>query len=271
MEDKVRGVAVSLPDHAAARLGELQLQRDAALDSANGARQRLNALPRDSDQRLRDALAAECDKQQQRFNLLSRLLSATQQWLTELHPGVVLEIAPPVDAELKPGETLGAAIEALRTGIASTKQHLAAVRSAPLPLADQKRLAAEFIERAARTAKPTVAVVRDQLTVRWRDDVIAGREDLLATLAWLAPQAVLAAIEKEIDQQQPVRTDAMPRLERVKRTTELQEQLLQLEQREEALIVHAAGDGLEILRRPDASPLAVLGVVIAQAQAQQVA
>ena len=44
-----------------------------------------------------------------------------------------------------------------------------------------------------------------------------------------------------------------------------------IEAREEALIMRAAGDGLDVLRRPDASPAAVLGVVVAKAQAQQVA
>jgi hypothetical protein len=35
-----------------------------------------------------------------------------------------------------------------------------------------------------------------------------------------------------------------------------------LERREEALIMRAADDGVEVLRRPDASPAAVLGVAI---------
>jgi hypothetical protein len=39
-------------------------------------------------------------------------------------------------------------------------------------------------------------------------------------------------------------------------------------QREEALFLKAQGDGLEMLRRPDASPLAVLGVVIVQSAPQ---
>jgi hypothetical protein len=67
------------------------------------------------------------------------------------------------------------------------------------------------------------------------------------------------------------RADAMPAAERVKRVAELQEQLLELERREEALIMRAHSDGLEILRRSDANPLAVLNCVIVKAQVQQVA
>ena len=43
-------------------------------------------------------------------------------------------------------------------------------------------------------------------------------------------------------------------------------QLLELERREEAMIAHAAAEGVEVLRRPDTSPAAVLGVVIVKAQ-----
>ena len=47
---------------------------------------------------------------------------------------------------------------------------------------------------------------------------------------------------------------------------------LLLERREEGLIERAAAEGQEVLRRPEASPLAVLGVVIVkQAQAAHVA
>jgi hypothetical protein len=38
--------------------------------------------------------------------------------------------------------------------------------------------------------------------------------------------------------------------------------------RREALIMRAADEGLDVLRRPDASPAAVLGVVVVKAAAQ---
>jgi hypothetical protein len=54
----------------------------------------------------------------------------------------------------------------------------------------------------------------------------------------------------------------------MRRVAELEMQLHELEQREEALIMRAHEDGLDVLRRPDASPAAVPGVVVAKAQAQ---
>jgi hypothetical protein len=62
-----------------------------------------------------------------------------------------------------------------------------------------------------RTARPTVGVVRDQLKVSWRRDVFSP-DDVLALLAWAAPEAVLAAIEREIVL--PERSGAMSANER---------------------------------------------------------
>ena len=64
----MRGVPVELPPAAAARLSELQLQRDAALDAANAAAARLNNLPRDASAGQRDALARQRDEQQKLGN-----------------------------------------------------------------------------------------------------------------------------------------------------------------------------------------------------------
>jgi hypothetical protein len=58
----------------------------------------------------------------------------------------------------------------------------------------------------------------------------------------------------------------MPKLERLRLAAEAEAQLLELEQLEESLIMRAAGDGLEVLRRVDASPACVLRVMLVQAQ-----
>jgi hypothetical protein len=47
---------------AAGKLQDLQLATDAALDAQRSSNGRLQALPRDADQRMRDALTAERDK-----------------------------------------------------------------------------------------------------------------------------------------------------------------------------------------------------------------
>jgi len=52
------------------------------------------------------------------------------------------------------------------------------------------------------------------------------------------------------------------------RFAELEAALDKFERAEESLIMRAHEDGLDVLRRPDAAPAAVLGVVVVKAQAQ---
>jgi len=238
----MRDVTVTLPAAAQARLQELQLAREAALDAARGANARLNALPRAADQQMRDRLTSERDKHNYKHNQLSQLLSRVQQWLVELS-GVTLAPAPPVSVALQDGETLSAALAAVRSEIAALRQHLVAVKSAPLPLEDQEQIIEQYIVRQLSAARPAVAVVRDdQLRVSFRDSVVGSTDDVLALLCWCAPEQVYKALTRAI-REQPVRADAMPANERLRRTAKLETELSELEQREEALIMRAAGAG----------------------------
>jgi hypothetical protein len=56
-----------------------------------------------TDQRLRDRLASERDRQNHRHAQLSQLLNRLQQWLGELRGSVALAPAPPVSVELQSG------------------------------------------------------------------------------------------------------------------------------------------------------------------------
>jgi hypothetical protein len=75
--------------------------------------------------------------------------------------------------------------------------------------------------------------------------------------------ALLDALVHEL----PVRPEAIPKVERIRRVAELEAELDRFERDEETLISRAASDGLDILRRPDASPAAVLGVAVVKAAA----
>lgn len=79
-----------------------------------------------------------------------------------------------------------------------------------------------------------------------------------------------AALHAEIDEL-PGHADAMPANARMRRVAELQEQLLERERYESALIERAANEGFDVPHRGDVDPRAFLGVTITQVQAQQVA
>jgi hypothetical protein len=252
-----------VPAAAAARLSELQMQRDAALDAGNACAQRLNNLPRDASASQRDRLASERDRHQARHRALAALLSRANQFLMECRG--TLEMVPPPVIEHKSGTDLSAAIASARDAISSTKQRLQAVRTAPLAKEDAKRLAVEFVQRLQRTGKVGVAVMNDQIKLSFRGDMFAP-EDTLAMIAQFAPDQVRNALVAALDAQ-PVGSDAVSADQRKRLVAELQEQLDGLERQEAALLEHAHENGVDVLYRIDMSPAAFLGVTVTQAKA----
>ena len=158
----MRGVTVELPAAAAARLSELQLQRDAALDSMRGAQGRANSLPADAAPQMLERLTVERDRHAERHRQLSMLISRLNQWTVELRLpfGSELAPAPALDIKLAPGETLSAAIAALRGGIAGVQQELAAVRAAPLKRSSQQEaIGAPILHARRRWSGPRLVLM----------------------------------------------------------------------------------------------------------------
>jgi hypothetical protein len=268
----MRGVPpVELPASARSKLAEIEAEWMAAEDAARGAVNRINSLPR-SNPNLLARLESERDRHADRHRQLGMLRSRLNQWHFELRlpPGVVLEEAPAIRVELKNGEKVGDAIANVRREIADLGQQLGRTKLAPLPKAEQTKLVEEYVVRLFRQGAPSVGIVQDRLRVLWKGDTVMP-EDTAALLAWIAPDAFCRAIERELAEV-PVRADAMPAGERIRRVEELSAQLLVLERKEEHLIETAAADGVEVLRRPDADPRAVLGLqIVAAAAVAQVA
>ena len=103
--------------------------------------------------------------------------------------------------------------------------------------------------------------------VSWVEDLIASRNDLMGILTWvLGAEAIATAFTRQLEEE-PEAPGALSPLEREKRINELAIRLLELERVEESLIGRAASEGIELPRRGDASPVAVLGVVIVAREA----
>jgi hypothetical protein len=247
------------------KLSKLDVSRMVAEDATRAAQSRLSG---GVDPGLRDQLVRERDRHSERHRAISALIHKINQWLMELRlpPGAVLEEAPQVGIDVKNGQTLSAAIETTRNDIKSLQQKLAAVRSAPLPQADQIRAAETFVAKMAATAKPTVAVMRDdQIRLTFKDSVVGGTDDVLALACWLQPEAVVAALTRDIEAQ-PTPINPLTRADRLQQVSELEGQLLELGFLEEGLILRTARDGIDVMRRGDADPRCVLGVVIVKAK-----
>lgn len=212
-----------------------------------------------------DEIEAELTRLQSVQRLRNSLAAARKQavltvthWLQRQPPAVRFTAAAPIKVDAGgPG-----AIEVVRETVARLKAELVALDLAPLPAEDLKKQARELIDRLAQRGAPALNLSRGGFEVRWRSRTDAGvmamlPEDTIATLCWLDRDAVLTALEAEIDK--AVASNPTPPVsgdEREMRRREIATQLLTAERTEEALIEVTP----DVARRADASPLAVLGV-----------
>src|SRR6516165_5627334 len=259
----MRGVTVELPEAAMAKLSDIEAQRCIAEDLLRGCAQRINSLPREAVE-LRERLVVERDKHAERHRVLSMLVSRVNQFCVELRGNVALECAPAVEIKLKASETVVAALAATRAQIAGVQRELAAVRKAPLCRSSQEEAIRAHLARLVQ--RPKIGFdARGGALVTWVEDM-ATMDGVLGLLAFvLGPEQVSAAFARDLEPGSP---GAVSPLEREKRISELSVSLLALERTEEALLLRAAGEGIELARRSDASPVAVLGVVVVNANAR---
>ena len=256
----MRGVTVELPEAARAKLSDIEAQRCIAEDLLRGCAQRINSLPREAVE-LRERLVVERDKHAERHRVLSLLVSRCNQFLFELRGNVALEVAAAVEIKLKASETVVAALAGVREEIATTQRELVHVRKAPLCRSSQEEAIRAHLSRLVQ--RPKIGFdARGGALLTWTEDM-ATMDGVLGLLAFIVgPEQVSAAFSRDLEPESPA---AVTPLER---ETELSVSLLALERTEEALIERAASEGIELARRGDASPVAVLGVVVVNANAR---
>jgi hypothetical protein len=248
----------------AARLHALETTRDP--ERASALRSELEAIEADSA-RLQEALS----ERQSRRDADQRLVSRLHQWIDGLPAGATFEMVAPPAGERGDGGPR-AAIERCRREIADLRAELEAVARAPLPVSELKARARAWVDERAARGRPALSVDRGKLAISFRRPDALVRGDALGatmtadTLAWLHRDALIAALDREIDALGIVGglTDA----ERASRTGELRAAILDIERMEESVIEAARGEGTVIARRPDASPFAILGIRFVGAAAQ---
>jgi hypothetical protein len=261
-----------LPEPALAKLTQIEMLRGNADDAQRGVHTRLASLPQSaSADKMRALLLLERDKHAERFRCLSSTLARLNQWRVELRlpPGSHLEFRP--QDELPPGEPALVALATVRHQIDETKEQISRVRHAPLPRAAREGAVREFLGRLSRQAGPKVNFdASGAVRLHWADTIVSSKEDVLGLLAYVMdPEYLLAAFLAHLPQEDD--PSALPPLERTRQIAQLETGLLALERREEGLIELATRDGVEVFRRPDASPLAVLGLHVVQQQAKAAA
>jgi hypothetical protein len=135
--------------------------------------------------------------------LLGRLLG----FIGPLPPTTPVEMLPPVQPELQPGESVPAALMRVRKEFLMAQSELSAIRAAPLATADVKRMATEAVKKFAA---PSLNFDGGELRIVWPKDPVAF-------LAWVEQERVVSGLHKQIDAL-PTSVDALSAAEKEERT-----------------------------------------------------
>lgn len=216
-----------------------------------------------------DRVLAAGKPQERRKNDVACLLDRTERFIKKLPSGAkVIDLMTP-GPTLRKGESLLDAIEARRRRVRELNADQERFEAVPLPSSEAKaRARAQIDELAARGApKVTTLVERRGTEFVFPQTHSHNRDgsfmsiDVQAVLAWLHRDALIAAVEAEID---AIADDenAMTDRQRAEKLAEIAADLLATEHEEARLIEAAAAEGVIISPRKDIAPAAVLGVKI---------
>jgi hypothetical protein len=262
--------AVQLPEQAQTKLVQLTGEAADCEDAVRAATDRLNQLQRDADPKVVERLQQRRADQSRKHSELMGLINAVKAWLNHLPAGTTLEPVEPVSVELAEGEKVLAVIQRTRDSISALQSRLSNVSTAPPPKSVLKKQAAELVAERAKRGAPNREIGSRGFKADWPNGDFLTKKDVADMFAYYLPDAVTKRDEQWIDET-PTRSDALSAEERERRSAELSSQIETLERSEESLIQQAASDGIEIARREDADPRAVLGVQVQRRAAQAVA
>jgi hypothetical protein len=253
----------------------VRAERDQAVRRAQNFGQDVEAAARDYTTVISDlegevsALDAQRDRRELRRNDSARLIGALRAFLeTQASRHVVLANAVH-SAPLCDDESLVAAIGRIRAEIAAVKTELHVLAAAPLTKDELREKARAWVVEMAKAGMPQLYVERGNFEVRFQPGALANGPLGPAAAALVAvtnPEGLTAVLEHAIDHL-PAGT-GISEADRPEKERALNIKLDQLERDEEVLISRANEDGADVLRRPEASCWAVLGVALGKVQAK---
>jgi hypothetical protein len=243
------------------RLAALDVAAFESEDRAKSANARLQqpfGALRDESAR---ALLQDIEQQSRaRHVVLIQLCNRSRQWLRELPDHLVLEDVEPLEAEVT-GDDLTKEIVTTRVNIAELKAERTRVSFAPLPKADQIGFVHDYVVELRRRGAPEIRVTQGRLETFFTDrhrDFGVTESFVASMLAWVAPTAFEKRLTEAIECQAAV--FVLSADDKAKRLHVLEAELDSLERREEALIEAAVKSNMEVERRAEASPAAILAV-----------
>jgi hypothetical protein len=230
-----------------------------------------NRLDRKLDEQRR--LNAVCETRAATWKSTAELVRNIEQAVAARPGGYVAKMVSLEAPPLKKGETIFDAVEGRRRRGRELQADLHRIRSSPWPSALAKQRMRERIGQLAESGRPFVECAVEhnepipfpaqnhQVRILNGDPSLIGFAELpdtLALLAWLHRDALIAALDREID---AVADDpnSMNHEQRQKAEAQVRADLLAVEREECVLIEIGQAQGLPVEYRSDCDPRAILG------------
>lgn len=210
---------------------------------------------------------------------LASLVNAAETWIKAAPTGMTIAMHPPIEPQLKKGESIADAVERLRHRGRELQADLDRVAASPWPSSLAREHMRRQITGLAEGGRPAVhhlvdfneAVVFATRTVPVRilnsaPEAIGFGEvpDVLSLLAWLHQDVLIAALDREIDTAADD-AHALDTDQRRQAEAEILADRLAVEREEAELCWRQAVDGGPTMLRPDLDPQAMLGVKLVPA------
>lgn len=230
-----------------------------------------------------DRMKGQYEARSEAWKHAAAINAAIEQYLRKRIPDdIEITMAEPVALKApKMGDKLLGEIASIRSTIATLLADRRDVMMAPLPTADAKDLIKAWVADQAKKARPQVYRLLDgsseinfPVTTRAKADLTVimeggkgfgiasggvGVTDPVSFQCWIDPAAVVAALARDLAE---IADDsrAITKEERELLEQEISAKILHAERTEETMVEAALAEHLEVYRRPDADPRAILGL-----------
>jgi hypothetical protein len=208
-------------------------------------------------------LEGDRNKREQRRYDSAQLVAQLREFLQQAaNRGKPLTHGQPGQAQLRADESPVQAVTRLRAEIAKLQQELINIRRQALPISELKLKAREYVRELSVAGAPSLHVAGGAFRVDWQPGAWATQGTLAPAgaplIAWLFQDQMIARLDELIDK---VANTGLPASKRGEREYQIQMKLVTLELEEEAIIERFESEFPDhLLRRPNADPMAVLGI-----------
>jgi hypothetical protein len=149
----------------------------------------------------------------------------------------------------------------LRYEIAQTKRQIAELVAMPLPATDMRKKVQQYVHQLGAKYAPSILAVGNDFRVDWMGvDILGNPEGTVGLMAWLFPSAFVDRIDELVTDKINGGKKAVSAKDREQQMSELRQKLKAAEYTEENLICALLAHGVDVTRRIDAAPAAVLMV-----------